>query len=74
MDNENWLISQIITGVQNEIRNKSRLAGGATHFPTNWIRAQVSSVNRLSTSSNRNETEDRSVIIYYHLGNLVTKY
>ena len=71
--NENRLISQIITGVQNESQNESVLAGGVTRFPTNGSRAQVSAENRGSTSSNRNETEELSVVIYDHLGNLVTK-
>ena len=72
-ENENRLISQIITGVKNESRNESGLAGGVTHFPTNGSRAHVSATNRGSTSSNRNEKEERSVVIYDHLGNLVTK-
>ena len=38
-------------------------------FPTNGIRAHVSAANRGSTSSNRNKTEERSVVIYDHLGN-----
>ena len=72
-NNENRLISQIITGVQNESRNESGLAGGVTRFPTNGIRAQVSAANRGSTSSKINETEERSVVIYDHPENLVTK-
>ena len=72
-DNKNQLISQIITGVQNSIRNESGLEGGVTHLPTNGSRAQVSAANRCSTSSIRNEIEERSVVIYGHLGNLVTK-
>ena len=71
-DNKNGLISQIITGVQNASRNESGLVGGATHFPTNGRREQVSAANRGSTSSNINETEEQSVVIYDHLGNLVT--
>ena len=55
-DNENWLISQIITGVQNASRYESGLVGGVTHFPTNGRRAQVSAVNGGSNPSNRNET------------------
>ena len=38
-DNRNWLISQIITGVQNASRNEYGLAGGVTHLPTNGSRA-----------------------------------
>ena len=33
----------------------------------------MSAENRGSTYSNRNEIEERSVVIYDHLGNLVTK-
>ena len=72
-DNKNRLISQIITGVQNASSNEYGLAGGVTRFPTNGSRAQVSAANRGTTSSNRNEIEDQSVVIYDHLGNLVTK-
>ena len=72
-DNENRLISQIITGVKNASRNDSGLEGGVTRFPTNGSREQVSAENRGSTSSNRNDTEESSVVIYDHLGNLVTK-
>ena len=43
------------------------------HFPTNGSREQVSAVNRGITSSNRNETEDWSVVIYDNLRNLVTE-
>ena len=71
-DNKNRLISQIITGVKNEIQNESGLAGGVTCFPTNGSRAQVSNANKGSTSSDRNKTEERSVVIYNHPGNLVT--
>ena len=35
--------------------------------------ACVSAANRGSTFSNRNEIKERSVVIYDHLGNLVTK-
>ena len=70
--NKNRLIYQIITEVQNEIRNESGLAGGLTRFYTNGSRAQVSAKNKGSTSSNRNEIEERSVVIYDHLGNLIT--
>ena len=72
-DNESRLISQIITGVQNEIRNESVFAGGVTCLPTNGSRAQVSAENRGSNSSNRNDTEEQSVVIYDRLGNLVKK-
>ena len=72
-DNKNRLISQIITGVQNASQNESGLAGGVIHFPTNGSRAKVSAENRGSTYSNRKKTEERSVVIYDHLGNLVTK-
>ena len=72
-DSKNQLISQITTGVQNSSRNESGLAEGVTHFPTNGSSAQVSAANRSSTSSNINKTEERSVVIYDHLGNLVTK-
>ena len=65
------LISQIVTEVQNENRNESVLTGGVTRFPTNGIRSQVSDVNRGSTSSNINNTEEQSVVIYDNLGNLV---
>ena len=41
-------------------------------FPTNDIMSQVSDSNRGSTSSIRNETEGRSVVIYDHIRNLVT--
>ena len=71
--NENRLISNIITGVRNAIQNESGLEEGVTSFPANGRRSQVSAENRGSTSSNRNETEERSVVIYYHLGNLITK-
>ena len=64
---------KIITGVQNASSNESGLAGGVTRVPINGSRAQVSAENRGSTSSNRNETEEQSVVIYDHLGNLVTK-
>ena len=57
-DNENWLIYQIITGVQKASQNESGLAGGVTCLPTNESRAQVSAANRGSISSNRNETEE----------------
>ena len=67
------LISQIITGVQNASQNEYGLAGGVTLFPTNGRRAQVSAANRDITSSNRNEIDKRSVVIYDHLGKLVTK-
>ena len=33
----------------------------------------MSAANRGSTYSNRNKTEERSVVIYDHIGNLVTK-
>ena len=72
-ENENWLISQIINGVQNASRNESGLAGGVTHFPTNGIRTQVHAANRVNTSSKINETEEQSVVIYDHLGKLVKK-
>ena len=72
-DNENRLISQIITGVQNTSQNDPRLSGGVTHLPTNGSRAQVSAANGGSTYSNINDTEDRIVVIYDNLGNLVTK-
>ena len=72
-DNENRLISHIITGVQNANQNESGLEGGVNHFPTNGSRAQVSASNRGINSSNRNDTEEQSVVIYDHLGNLVTK-
>ena len=72
-DNKNWLISQIITGVQNASQNESGLEGVVTRFPNNRSRAQVSSVNRFSTPPNINDTEDRSVVIYGRLGNLATK-
>ena len=62
-DNENRLISQIITGVQKASQNDSVLAGGVTRFPTNGIRARVYTENRGSTSSNINKTEERSVVI-----------
>ena len=70
--NKNQLISQIITEVQNSSRNESALAGVVTRFPTTGSRAQVYASNRGNTYSNRNKTEDRSVVIYDHLGNLVT--
>ena len=44
-DNENRLISQIITGVQNASINKSGLEGGVNRFPNNVSRAQVSAAN-----------------------------
>ena len=72
-DNKNRLISQIITGVQNASQNESGLAGGVNRFPTNGLRAQLSATNRGSNSSNRNETEEQGVVIYDHLGKLVTK-
>ena len=71
-DNDDKLISQIITGVHNASQNYPRLAGVVTHFPINWSRGQVSAMNRKSTSSNRNDTEDRSLVIYDQLGNLIT--
>ena len=70
-DKENWLISQIITGVQNSSRNEPSLEGGVTHLPTNGSRAQVSAANRSSNTSNRNDTEEQSLVIYDHLGKLV---
>ena len=73
MDNENWLISQIITGVQNESQNGYALSVGVNRLPTNGIRAQLSHANRISTSSKIKKTRERSVVIYDHLGNLVTK-
>ena len=63
-DNENRLISKIITGVQNATRNESVLAGVVTRLLTNISRAQVFAENRGSNYSNRNETEERSVVIY----------
>ena len=71
-DNNNRLITKIITGVQNASRNESVLEEGVNRFPTNVSRAQVYAENRCSTSSNRNKTEEQSVVIYDHLGNLVT--
>ena len=71
--NKNRLVSHIITGFQNASLNESVLAGGVTRFPKNRSRTQESAANRGSTYSNRNETEERSVVIYDHLGNLVTK-
>ena len=73
-DNDNFLIPQIITGVKNSSRNESGLAVGLNRLPTNDSRAQVFAVNRSSTSSNINEAEERSVVIYNFLGNLLTKY
>ena len=72
-DNENRLISHIITGVHNASQNDHSLAGGVNHFPTNGIRGKVSDDNRSSTYSNRNDTEGQSEFIYDHLGNLVTR-
>ena len=72
-DNENRFISQIIAGFQNAIRNESGLAGVLTCLPNNGSRAQVSSTNRGSDFPNINNTEEQSVFIYDHLGNLVTK-
>ena len=72
-DNKNWLITQIITGVQNSGRNKYVLTGGLTRFPTNGVRAQVYDANIVSTYSNRSEIDEHSVVIYDHLGNIVTK-
>ena len=71
-DNKNRLISQIITGVQNKSRNESEFSRGMTCFPTNGSRSQVSAASRVIISSNRNNTEEQSVVIYDHLGNLVT--
>ena len=70
-DNENWLISQIITGVQNPSQNEPGLAGGVDRFPTNGSKTQVSAANICSTSSTRNNTEYWSVLIYHKLGNVV---
>ena len=70
--NENPLISQIITGVHNSIQNDPRLEGGVTHFLNNGIRSQVSAGNRSSNYSNRNDTEERRVVIYDHQGNHIT--
>ena len=67
------LISQIITGVQHASRNEYGLAGGVTRFPTNGRIAQVSDANRGITSSNRNDIDEQSVVIYDHPGKLVTK-
>ena len=72
-DNEKRLVSKIITGVQNATRNESALAEVVTRLLTNISRAQVFAENRGSNYSNRNETEERSVVIYDHLGKLVTK-
>ena len=72
-DNENWLIYQINTGVHNVILNDHILTRELTHFPTNGRREKVSDANRSITSSNINDTEDQSLVIYNHLGNLVTK-
>ena len=71
--NKKRLIYQIITGVQNARQNESGLAGGVTRFPISVSRAQVSSANRCSDFTNINDTEDQSVVIYDHLGNLVIK-
>ena len=71
-DNENRLISKIITGVHSAIQNDPRLEGGVTHFPTNGIRSQVSAGNRSSNYSNRNDIEERRVVIYDHQGNHIT--
>ena len=54
-DNENRLISHIITGVHNASRNDPILSGIVTYFPTNGSRAQVSTENIISNSSNRND-------------------
>ena len=67
------VLERIITGVQNSSRNESVLEGGVNRFPTNGIREKVSAANRGITYSIINETEERSVVIYDHLGNLVTK-
>ena len=71
-DNKNQLISQIIAGVQNTIQNEYVLEVVVTRFPTKGSRLQVSASNRGITSSNRNERKERIVVIYDHLGNLVT--
>ena len=61
-ENDNWLISQIINGVQNARRHEYRLSGGVTCFPTNRRRTHVSATNRSRTSAIRNETEELSVV------------
>ena len=66
------MISNIVTGVQNASRNESGLAGGVNRFHNNRSRAQFSAANRGSTYSNINDTEEQSVVIYDHLGNLLT--
>ena len=71
-NNKNQLISQIITGVKNASQNESGLEGGVTRVPTNGRMAQLYAYNRGSTSSNRNETEEQSLVVYDRLCNLVT--
>ena len=46
---------------------------GVTCFPTNGIRIHVSAANRVSKYSNKNATEEQSVVVYYRFGYIVTK-
>ena len=70
-DDDNRLIYQIITWLQNAIQNEPRFSGGVTKLPTNGSREHVSDANIRITSSNRNDTEEWSVVIYDHLEKLV---
>ena len=66
--NENQVISQIITGVQNSIHYESILVGVLIRLPSYGIRTQVSSVNRISASEIIHEPEELNVFTYDHLG------
>ena len=64
---EKWLVSQIISGVQNKSRQETGLVGGVIILPTNGSRNKVTSVNRSSATKKRNDQqvmEELSVITY----------
>ena len=73
-DNDNRLISNIITGVQNMIQNETILEVEVTRFQNNGIRAQVSATNISSTVTHNNYQEEFSVVNYDYLGNQITRY
>ena len=73
-DNDNKIIYQIITGVQNASRHISGLLVGVIRFPINGIRTQVFAENRSRNYAIRNEPEELIVVTYYHLVNRVTKF
>ena len=53
--NDNRILSQIITGVQNSTHYEDVLEVGVIRFPNNGIRTQVSAENRSRDSAIINE-------------------